>query len=35
MPIQLTNIGLIIITQSTIFASDIRNWHDKPEAGQT
>jgi hypothetical protein len=27
---QLINIGLIIITRSTIFASDIRKWHDKP-----
>jgi hypothetical protein len=34
-PTQLINIGLIIATRSTIFASDFRKWHDKPEAGQT
>jgi hypothetical protein len=28
---QLINIDLIIITQSTIFASNIRRWHSKPE----
>ena len=28
-PSQLINIGLIIITKSTIFSSDIRKWHDK------
>jgi hypothetical protein len=32
---QLINIGLIIITRSTIFASDIRKWHDKDEAEKT
>jgi uncharacterized membrane protein YgcG len=29
-PTQLINIGLIIITRSTIYANDIRIWHDKP-----
>jgi hypothetical protein len=32
---QLINIGLIIITRSTIFSSDIRKWHDKPSLDQT
>ena len=32
---QLINIGLIIITRSTIFASDIRKWHSKPTVDQT
>jgi hypothetical protein len=32
---QLINIGLIIITRSTIFASDVRAWHDKAEADKT
>ena len=32
---QLINIGLIIITRSTIFASDIRKWNDKPDANKT
>jgi hypothetical protein len=32
---QLINIGHIIITQSTIFASNIKKWQDKPEANQT
>jgi hypothetical protein len=32
---QLTNIGLIIITRSTIFASDIRKWHEKPDDEKT
>jgi hypothetical protein len=32
---QLINIGLIIITQSTIFTSNIQEWHNKPEADQT
>jgi hypothetical protein len=32
---QLINIGLIIITRSTIFSSDIRKWHDKPDADKT
>jgi hypothetical protein len=32
---QLINIGVIIITRSTIFASDIRKWHDKPAADKT
>jgi hypothetical protein len=34
-PIQLINIGLIIITRSTIFSSDIRKWHDKTAATRT
>jgi hypothetical protein len=34
-PTQLINIGLIIVTRSTIFASHIRKWHNKPEADQT
>lgn len=34
-PHQLINIGLIIITRSTIFASDIRKWNDKPEPEKT
>jgi hypothetical protein len=32
---QLINIGIIIITRSTIFSSDIRKWHDKPIADKT
>jgi hypothetical protein len=32
---QLINIGIIIITRSTIFASDIRKWHAKPDADKT
>jgi len=28
---QLINIGLIIITRSTIFSSDIRKWNSRPE----
>ena len=32
---QLINIGLIIITRSTIFASDIRKWHDKDDDDKT
>jgi hypothetical protein len=32
---QLINIGIIIITRSTIFSSDIRKWHDKPIADRT
>jgi hypothetical protein len=32
---QLINIGIIIITRSTIFSSDVRKWHDKPEADKT
>jgi hypothetical protein len=32
---QLINLGVIIITRSTIFASDIRKWHDKPSTEQT
>jgi hypothetical protein len=32
---QLINIGIIIITRSTIFSSDIRKWHDKEEADKT
>jgi hypothetical protein len=34
-PTQLINIGIIIITRSTIFSSDIRKWHDKPETDKT
>jgi hypothetical protein len=34
-PKQLINIGLIIITRSTIFASDIRKWHAKPDVKKT
>jgi hypothetical protein len=32
---QLINIGIIIITRSTIFSSDVRKWHDKPDADKT
>jgi len=32
---QLINIGLLIITRSTIFSSDIRKWHDQPAANKT
>jgi hypothetical protein len=32
---QLINIGLIIITRSTIFASNIQKWHSKPEVDKT
>jgi hypothetical protein len=32
---QLINIGIIIITRSTYFASDIRKWNDKPIADKT
>jgi hypothetical protein len=32
---QLINIGIIIITGSTIFSSDIRKWHDKPIPNKT
>jgi hypothetical protein len=35
MTTQLINIALIIITRSTIFASDIRKWHDKTDAAKT
>jgi hypothetical protein len=34
-PKQLVSIGLIIITRSTIFASDIRKWHAKPDVEKT
>jgi hypothetical protein len=34
-PKQLINIGLIIITRSTIFASNIRKWHAKPDVKKT
>ncbi len=32
---QLINLGIIIVTRSTIFSSDIRKWHDKPAADKT
>jgi hypothetical protein len=32
---QLINIGIIIITRSTIFSSDIRKWHDKADTDKT
>ena len=32
---QLMNIGLIIITRSTLFDSNIRKWHDKDDAAKT
>jgi len=32
---QLINIGLIIITRATVFSSDIRKWHDNPDAEKT
>ena len=32
---QLVNIGLIIISRVTIFAGDVRKWHEKPRADQT
>jgi hypothetical protein len=35
MPTQLINIGLIIITRSTLFSSDIRKWHSKEDPGKT
>jgi hypothetical protein len=34
-PAQLINLGIIIITRSTIFSSDIRKWHDKDAADNT
>jgi hypothetical protein len=34
-PAQLINIGLIIITRATIFASDIRKWHTRPAIDKT
>jgi hypothetical protein len=34
-PTQLINIGLIIITRSTLFASDIRKWHGKEAPEKT
>ena len=34
-PTQLINIGLIIITRSTLFSSDIRKWHGKEAAEKT
>jgi hypothetical protein len=32
---QLINIGIIIITRSTIFSSNICKWQDKPIANKT
>jgi hypothetical protein len=32
---QLINIGLTIIARPTVFANDIRNWHDRPSADKT
>jgi hypothetical protein len=32
---QLIHISVIILTRSTIFAKDIRQWHDKPAAEET
>ena len=32
---QLINSGLIMITQSTVFATDIRQWHELPLADKT
>jgi hypothetical protein len=32
---QFINIGIIIITRSTIFSSDIRKWHEKPDDDKT
>jgi hypothetical protein len=32
---QMINLGLIIITKSNIFASDIRKWHSRPNAKKT
>jgi hypothetical protein len=34
-PRQLINIAMIIITRSTVFASDIRKWNDKPDIEKT
>ena len=34
-PTQLINIGLIIITLSTLFSSDIRKWHSKEDTEKT
>jgi hypothetical protein len=34
-PIQLINIGLIILTRATIFSSDIRKWHAQNLADKT
>jgi hypothetical protein len=34
-PEQLINLGIIIITRSTIFSSNIRKWHDKAAADKT
>jgi hypothetical protein len=32
---QLINIGIIIITRSTMFSSDLRKWHDKADPDKT
>jgi hypothetical protein len=34
-PTQLINLGMIVLTQSSIFASDIRKWNEKAPADQT
>jgi hypothetical protein len=34
-PTQLINIGIIITTKSTIFSSDIRKWHIRPDVDKT
>jgi polyhydroxyalkanoate synthesis regulator phasin len=34
-PEQMINLGLVIITKSNIFASDIRKWHSRPDANRT
>ena len=34
-PVQLINIGLIILTHASIFASDVRKWQALPDADKT
>ena len=34
-PAQLVNIGLPILTHSTLYSSDISKWYEKPEAKNT
>ena len=34
-PVQLINIGLIVLTRASIFASDVRKWQALPDANKT
>ncbi len=34
-PEQLINIGLIVLTRTTVFTNDIRTWNEKPAAAKT